>query len=89
MSVNFKNIAPVFAVCMGAGSVIMNYGSYYQNLKNLQITVEAQEKKVNTIDIMANDIIHIQGSVDELKLDIKNDFAELKNELRDIKQRMR
>ena len=27
---------------------------------------------------MANDISHIQGSVDELKINIKNDFADLK-----------
>ena len=38
---------------------------------------------------MANDIIHIQDSVDELKINIKNDFADLKSELKDIKQRMR
>ena len=89
MTINFQQIAPIFAVCMGAGSMLINYGSTAQTLKSLELKVEAQEKKVNTIDIMANDITHIQGSVDELKINIKNDFADLKSELKDIKQRMK
>ena len=89
MSVNFQQLAPIFAVCMGAGSMLINYGSTFQTIKSLELKVEAQEKKINTIDIMANDLGHIQGSVDELKINIKNDFADLKSELKDIKQRMR
>jgi chaperonin cofactor prefoldin len=89
MSVNFQQLAPIFAVCMGTGSMLINYGSYSQSLKDLHFKVEAQEKKVNTIDIMANEISHLQGTLDELKINIKNEFADLKHDLKDIKHRMK
>ena len=45
MSVNFTKLAPIFAVCVGASSVLINYGAYSQSLENLHLKVEAQEKK--------------------------------------------
>ena len=45
MSVNFQQLAPIFAVCMGAGSMLINYGSTFQTIKSLELKVEAQEKK--------------------------------------------
>ena len=89
MSVNFQQLAPIFAVCMGAGSMLINYGSYSQSLKDLHFKVEAQEKKINTIDIMANEISHLQGTLDELKINIKNEFADLKHDIKDIKHKMK
>ena len=89
MSVNFQQLAPIFAVCMGTGSMLINYGSYSQSLKDLHFKVEAQEKKVNTIDIMANEISHLQGTLDELKINIKNEFADLKHDIKDIKHKMK
>ena len=76
MSVNFQQLAPIFAVCMGASSVLINYGSYSQTLKSLELKVEAQEKKVNSVDIITNELTHLQGSLDELKVNIKNEFAD-------------
>ena len=77
MSVNFQQLAPIFAVCMGASSVLINYGSYSQTLKSLELKVEAQEKKVNSVDIITNELTHLQGSLDELKVNIKNEFAQI------------
>ena len=82
MSVNFQQLAPIFAVCMGASSVLINYGSYSQTLKSLELKVEAQEKKVNSVDIITNELTHLQGSLDELKVNIKNEFADLKHDIK-------
>ena len=54
MSVNFTKLAPMFAVCVGASSAFINYGAYSQTLKDLHLKVEAQEKKINSVDIITN-----------------------------------
>lgn len=89
MSVNFQKIAPIFAVCVGTSSVLMNYGSYAQTLKELHLKVEAQEKKVNSVDILTNEMVHLKESINELKNDLKFEFSGVKVDIKEIKQNMR
>tara|TARA_Y100000996_G_C22368769_1_gene580132 strand:+ start:451 stop:720 length:270 start_codon:yes stop_codon:yes gene_type:complete len=89
MSVNFTKFAPIFAVCAGAGSAFINYGAYSQTLKDLHLKVEAQEKKINSVDIITNELGHLKGSINEIKNDLKSEFADIKVDIREIKQKMR
>lgn len=89
MSVNFTKIAPIFAVCAGVGSAFINYGAYSQTLKDLHLRVEAQEKKINSVDVITNDLGHLKGSLNEIKHDLKLEFADIKNDIKEIKQCMR
>jgi hypothetical protein len=88
MSVNFTKLAPIFAVCVGASSVLINYGAYSQSLENLHLKVEAQEKKINSVDIITNELSHLKGSINEIKNDLKNEFADIKVDIKEIKQNM-
>ena len=89
MSVNFTKLAPMFAVCAGAGGAFINYGAHSQTLRDLHLKVEAQEKKINSVDIIKNELGHLKGSINEIKNDLKTDFADIKVEIREIKQKMR
>ena len=89
MSVNFTKLAPIFAVCAGGGSAFINYGAYSQTLKDLHLKVEAQEKKINSVDIITNELGHLKGSINEIKNNLKIEFADIKVDIKDIKQKMR
>tara|TARA_Y100000590_G_scaffold85122_1_gene95153 strand:- start:1030 stop:1299 length:270 start_codon:yes stop_codon:yes gene_type:complete len=89
MSVNFTKLAPMFAVCVGASSAFINYGAYSQTLKDLHLKVEAQEKKINSVDIITNELGHLKGSINEIKNNLKIEFADIKVDIKDIKQKMR
>jgi hypothetical protein len=89
MSVNFQKIAPIFAVCVGTGGMLMNYGSYTNTLKELHFKVEAQEKKVNSVDILTNEMVHLKESINELKIDLKSEFSGIKVDIKEIKQNVR
>lgn len=89
MSVNFTKLAPILALCAGGGSAFINYGAYSQTLKDLHLKVEAQEKKINSVDIITNELGHLKGSINEIKNDLKVEFADIKVDIREIKQKMR
>jgi len=89
MSVNFTKLAPIFAVCAGVSTAFINYGAYSQTLKELHLKVEAQEKKINSVDIITNELSHLKGSINEIKNDLKNEFADIKIDIKEIKQNMR
>ena len=89
MSVNFQKIAPIFAVCGGIGGGLINYGSYSQTLTNLHLKVEAQEKKVNSVDILSNELCHLKDSINELKNALKSEFKGIKVDIKEIKDNIR
>ena len=89
MSVNFQKIAPIFAVCAGASSFLINYGSYSHTLTQLHMKVEAQEKKINNVDIITNELSHLKVSLNDIKNDLKTEFADIKVDIKEIKQNMR
>ena len=67
----------------------INYGAYSQTLKDLHLKVEAQEKKINSVDIITNELGHLKGSINEIKNDLKVEFADIKIDIREIKQKIR
>jgi hypothetical protein len=89
MSVNFTKLAPMFAVIAGAGTAFTNYGAYSQTIKELHLKVEAQGKKINSVDIITNDIGHLKESINDIKNDLKCEFADIKVDIKEIKQKMR
>jgi hypothetical protein len=69
--------------------MLMNYGSYTNTLKELHLKVEAQEKKVNSVDILTNEMVHLKESINELKIDLKSEFSGIKVDIKEIKQNVR
>ena len=89
MSVNLTKLTPIIAVFAGMSGAFVNYGAYSQTLKELHLKVEAQEKKINSVDIITNELGHLKGSINEIKNDLKNEFADIKVDIKEIKQNMR
>jgi hypothetical protein len=82
MSVNFQQLAPIIAACVTTGGIVFQIGKQSERLESLGIKVEAQEKQ----NINVNNVIC--GMDTKLNI-ISNDLSHLKNDISEIKQKIK
>ena len=82
MSVNFQHLAPIIAACVTTGGIVFQIGKQSERLDSIGLKVEAQEKKY----ISVNNVIC--GMDNKLNI-ISNDLIHLKNDIREIKQKIK
>lgn len=82
MSVNFQQLAPIIAACVTTGGIVFQIGKQSERLESLGIKVEAQEKQ----NISVNNVIC--GMDTKLNI-ISNDLSHLKNDISEIKQKIK
>ena len=82
MSVNFQQLAPIIAACVTTGGIVFQIGKQSERLESLGLKVEAQEKQ----NISVNNVIC--GMDTKLNI-ISNDLSHLKNDISEIKQKIK
>lgn len=82
MSVNFQHIAPIIAACVTTGGIVFQIGKQSERLESLGMKVEAQEKQ----NVSVNNVIC--GMDTKLNI-ISNDLSHLKNDISEIKQKIK
>lgn len=82
MSVNFQQLAPIIAACVTTGGIVFQIGKQSERLESLGIKVEAQEKQ----NVSVNNVIC--GMDTKLNI-ISNDLSHLKNDISEIKQKIK
>ena len=82
MSVNFQQLAPIIAACVTTGGIVFQIGKQSERLESLGMKVEAQEKQ----NISVNNVIC--GMDTKLNI-ISNDLSHLKNDISEIKQKIK
>lgn len=82
MSVNFQQLAPIIAACVTTGGIVFQIGKQSERLESLGMKVEAQEKQ----NVSVNNVIC--GMDTKLNI-ISNDLSHLKNDISEIKQKIK
>ena len=82
MSVNFQHMAPIIAACVTTGGIVFQIGKQSERLESLGMKVEAQEKQ----NVSVNNVIC--GMDTKLNI-ISNDLSHLKNDISEIKQKIK
>jgi hypothetical protein len=82
MSVNFQQLAPIIAACVTTGGIVFQIGKQSERLDSFGLKVEAQEKQ----NISVNNVIC--GMDTKLNI-ISNDLSHLKNDINEIKEKIK
>lgn len=82
MSVNFQQLAPIIAACVTTGGIVFQIGKQSERLESFGMKVEAQEKQ----NVSVNNVIC--GMDTKLNI-ISNDLSHLKNDINEIKEKIK
>ena len=81
MSINLQNILPLVGGLISVGGLIFKMGQHAEKLDVLDLSVHAQEKKVELNHNIINDI-HNDLSI------LRNDISYMKEDIHEIKNRL-
>jgi hypothetical protein len=81
MSINLQNILPLVGGLISVGGLVFKMGQHAEKLDVLDLSVHAQEKKVEINHNIINEIHNDLGI-------LKNDISYMKEDVHEIKNRL-